>query len=91
MSEGLKALSLDKFLYCYKPFHVRKAERMYYFKCRKREHQLVTKIPSSNRDWKEKFFFVPGSNWACRPDEVAITEPVDYTWGILPKFGELPI
>uniref|UniRef100_A0A7N2R4R3 Uncharacterized protein n=1 Tax=Quercus lobata TaxID=97700 RepID=A0A7N2R4R3_QUELO len=51
----------------------------------KRERQLVTKIPSSNRDWKEKFFFVPGSDWACRPDEVAIAEPVDYTWGILPK------
>ena len=62
MSEGQEALYLDEFLYCYKLICAPKAERMYYYKCRKRERQLVTKIPSSNRDWKEKFFFVLVSN-----------------------------
>jgi len=79
MSEGREALSLDEFLYCYKLICAPKAERMYYYKCRKRERQLVTKIPSSNRDWKEKFFFVLVSNWVCSPEEVGTAEPVDYT------------
>ena len=55
MSKGREALSLDEFLYFYKLIHDLKAKGMYYFKCRKRERQLVTKIPSSNGDWKEKF------------------------------------
>uniref|UniRef100_A0A7N2LHS7 Uncharacterized protein n=1 Tax=Quercus lobata TaxID=97700 RepID=A0A7N2LHS7_QUELO len=46
---------------CYS--HDGEAEGMYYFKCRKRERQLVTKIPSSNGDWKEKFCFQLGSDW----------------------------
>ena len=69
MSEGQETLSLDEFLYFYKPIRVPKAEGMYYFKCRKRERQLITKIPSSNGDWKEKFFFVLGSDWVCSPEE----------------------
>lgn len=50
ISEGQKALSMDEFLYCYKPIHASKAKGMYYFKCRKKERQLVIKIPSSHRD-----------------------------------------
>ena len=91
MSEGQETLSLDEFLYYYKPIRVPKAKGMYYFKCRKSEHYLVTKIPSSNRDWKENFFFGLRSNWVCSSNEVATVEPVDCTWGVLPKSYELSV
>lgn len=54
---------------------------MYYFK-------LITKIPSPNKDWKEKLFFDNGTNWVCGLKEVSTVKPVDCTWGVLPKSGE---
>ena len=62
MSEGQETLSLNEFLYCYKPVRVPKVKGMYYFKCWKEECQLVIEIPSTNMDWKEIFFFVSGTN-----------------------------
>ena len=61
-NEGQETLSLNEFLYCHKPVRVPRVKEMYYFKCRKEECKLVTKVPSFNRDWKRKFFFVNGSN-----------------------------
>ena len=26
-------------------------------------------MPDSNRNWKNRFFFVKGTDWVCRPDE----------------------
>ena len=51
----------------------------------KKELKLVTKVPSSNRDWKRNFFFVNGSKWVCSPEEVGGVQAVDCTWGVLPK------
>ena len=58
MSDGWESLSLYEFLYYYKPLLVPLAKGVYYFKCRKKKYSLVTEIPSSNRDRKEKFFFI---------------------------------
>ena len=62
MNEGQETLSLNEILYCHKPVRVPKVKGMYYFKCRKEERKLVIEVPSFNRDWKRKFFFVNGSN-----------------------------
>ena len=88
ISEGQETLSLNEFLYCYKPIRVPKVKGMYYFKCKKEECKLVTEVPSSNRDWKRKFFFVNRSNRVCSPKEVGGVQPIDCTWGVLPKSGE---
>ena len=64
---------------------------MYYFKCRKEERKLVTEVPSFNRDWKRKFFFVNGSNWICSLEEVGGLQSIDSTWGVLTKSGESSI
>ena len=82
---------MNEFLYCYKPIRVPKVKGMYNFKCKKEKRKLVTKVPSSNKDWKRKFFFVNGSNWACSPKEVGGMQPVDCTLGVLPKSGESSI
>ena len=81
MSEGQETLSSNEFLYCYRPVQVPKVKGIYYFKCRKEERNLVTKVPSSNRDWKRKIFFVNGLNWVYSLEEVGGVQPIDCTWG----------
>ena len=88
MSDGQKSLTLDKFLFCYQPLPTLSTKGTYYIKCREEKYRLVTEIPSSNRRWKERYFFVGGADWVCRLEEVGKVKSIDCTWGLMSKSGE---
>ena len=60
---------MDEFLYCYKPSEISQSLGFYHFSARGSNCRLVRSLPSSNRRWKTKFFFVSGF-WAGNPNEV---------------------
>ncbi|XP_050242330.1 NAD-dependent protein deacetylase HST1-like [Quercus robur] len=52
--------------------------------------KLVMDVPDSNRDWKNQYFFVQGSNWVCKLDKWdSIEGEYNNTWGNLDKSCEL--
>ena len=54
-----------------------------------RDLKLVSDMPESNRNWKNRFFFVEGTNWVCREEEWA-TMPHGYfdnTWAYVKESG----
>ncbi|XP_050242621.1 uncharacterized protein LOC126691619 [Quercus robur] len=69
LSGGNRQLSLDEFFYCYRPQHKVSAKGTYHFAPREKNLRLVFDMPDSNRNWKNRFFFVKGTDWVCRPDE----------------------
>ena len=69
MSGGCRSLTFNKFFYYYKPQQIATSKGFYKFVLRKAMLKLVSDIPDSNCDWKSRYFFVQGSNWACRFDE----------------------
>ena len=66
---GTIGLTLDKFFYCYKPQHISSSQEIYHFLARKMLLRLVSYMPNSNRNWKNRYFFVQGTNWVCRQEE----------------------
>lgn len=69
MSGGHRGLSLDKFLYCYKPQQIFASQEFYNFMRHKASLELVYDMHDSNHNWKNKYFFVQGSNWVCIPNK----------------------
>lgn len=69
MSGGHRGFSLDKFLYCYKPQQIFASQEFYNFMRYKASLELVYDMPDSNHNWKNKYFFVQGSNWVCIPNK----------------------
>ena len=46
--------------------------------------RLVSDMPDSNKNWKNKYFFVEGMGWVCRPEEWdSMPNGFDNTWGIV--------
>ena len=44
----------------------------------------MSNMPDSNRNWKDRYFFVQGTNWVCRPEEwVTMSHGFDNTLGIV--------
>ena len=60
---------MDEFLYCYKPFEICQSQGFYQFTTRDSNYRLVKPLPTSDRNWKTKFFFISGF-WAGNPVEV---------------------
>lgn len=69
MSGGCRGLSLDKFFYCYNPQQISVSQDFYNFMCRKASLELVYDMLDSNHNWKNRYLFVQGSNWVCKPNE----------------------
>ena len=83
-----RQLSLDEFFWCYRPQHIVLSQGIYHFAGRKKELRLVSDMPNSNRNWKSKYFFVQGMDWACHPKEwVTIPHGFNNTWGIVKDSG----
>ena len=69
LSGGNRQLTLDKFFYCYKPQQISPSKGIYHFLARKSLLKLVSNMSNSNRNQKNRYFFIQGMEWVCRPKE----------------------
>ena len=67
--EGNCPLTMDEFLYCYKPFEINQSLGFYQFTARGKDYRLIKSLVTSYRNWKMEFFFVLGF-WVGHPIEV---------------------
>ena len=58
--EGNRPLTMDKFLFCYKPSEINQSLGFYQFTTRGKDCRLIKSLVTSNRNWKTKFFFISG-------------------------------
>ncbi|XP_030963459.1 uncharacterized protein LOC115984578 [Quercus lobata] len=66
---GDRPLTVDEFLYCYKPSAISQSEGFYQFTARGNDCRLIKSLASSDRKWKTEFIFVSGF-WAGNPVDV---------------------
>ena len=62
LSGGNCQLTLDEFFYCYRPQNISSSQGIYHFLPRKTLLKLVSDMPDSNRNWKNRYFFVQGTD-----------------------------
>ena len=67
--EGNCPLTVDEFLYCYKPSEINQFLGFYQFTVKGKDYRLIKSLVTSDRNWKTEFFFVSGF-WAGHPIEV---------------------
>ena len=83
---------LNEFFYYYKPQQISSSKGIYHFLARKSSLRLVSDMPDSNRNWKNRYCFVKGTEWVCRPEEWdSMPDGFDNTWGIVKKSSELSV
>ena len=75
-------LTVDKFLFCYEPCQIALSRGFWTFKSRDANIKVVQGLPSSDRIWKDGFFFMCNDNWERLPQE----DPRDFvgvrrSWG----------
>jgi hypothetical protein len=68
-SNGCEDLTVDEFLFCYEPYQIALSRGFWTFKNRDANTKVVQGLPSSDRIWKDKYFFVCGDNWERLPQE----------------------
>ena len=61
--EGNRPITVDEFLYYYKPSEIKKSAGFYQFSSRDSYYSLIKARSSSDRFWKQEFFIISG-NWA---------------------------
>ena len=66
---GDRPLTVDKFLFYYKPSKIYQSFGFYQFTARGTDCRLIKSLASSNRNWKKEFFFISGF-WARNPVDV---------------------
>ena len=68
-SNGEEDLTVDKFLFCYELVQIALSRDFWTFKNRDVNSRVVQGLPSSDRIWKDGYFFVCGDNWERLPQE----------------------
>ena len=58
--EGNCPLTMDEFLYCYKPFGISQSLGFYQFSAKGSNCRMIRSLPTSDREWKNEFFFISG-------------------------------
>ena len=58
--EGDCPLTMDEFLYCYKPSEINQSLGFYQFIAKGNDCRLIKSLVTSDRNWKTKFFFISG-------------------------------
>ena len=69
LSGGNCQLTLDEFFYYYRPHHIASSKGMYHFSFREKDLKSVSDMLDSNRNWKNRYFFVEGTDWVCHQEE----------------------
>jgi hypothetical protein len=87
-SNGEEDLTVDEFLFCYEPVQIALSQGFWTFKNRDANSRVVQGLPSSDRIWKDGYFFVCGDNWERLPQE----DPRDFvgvrrSWGTPSRSG----
>ena len=67
--EGNRPITVDEFLYYYKPSKIKKSAGFYQFSSRGTHFSLINGRSSSDRLWKTEFFIISG-DWAGDPVDV---------------------
>jgi hypothetical protein len=80
-SDGLDDIIMEEFLYCFEPSQIATSPGFWTFRNRDNLVKLVEVLPSSNRGWKDGYFFVCGDNWERLPEEGDDFIPIRRTWG----------
>ena len=62
-------LTVDKFLYCYKPSEINQSHGFHQFTAKGNDCRLIKSLVSSDRNWKTEFIFV-SDFWARHPVDV---------------------
>uniref|UniRef100_A0A2N9EEI0 Transposase (putative) gypsy type domain-containing protein n=1 Tax=Fagus sylvatica TaxID=28930 RepID=A0A2N9EEI0_FAGSY len=68
-SNGEEDLTVDEFLFYYEPVQIALSRGFWTFKNRDVNSRVVQGLPSSDRIWKDGYFFVCGDNWERLPQE----------------------
>ena len=76
--EGDRPLTVDEFLFCYKPSEINQSQGFYQFTAKGSDYRLINSLVSSDRNWKTEFFFVSGF-WSGHPVEVGRDTFAPYT------------
>ena len=75
---GDRPLTVDEFLFCYKPSEINQSLGCYQFIAKSTDCRLIKSLVSSDRNWKTEFFFVSGF-CAGNPMEVGRDTFAPYT------------
>lgn len=87
-----RRLTLNEFFYCYKPQQITSSKGIYHFLARKSSLRIVFDMQDFNRNWKNKYLFVKGTKWVCKPEEWdGMPDGFDNTWGDVKESGEFSI
>ena len=78
MSDDARSLTVKEFLHCYRSNEIDKSRGMYSFVPRSPLLKVIFETPDSKRDWKNRYFFLKGDGWMCRPGDTKHM-PVDTT------------
>ena len=73
-----RPLTMDEFLYCYKPSKINQSLGFYQFTARGSDCRLIKSLVTSDRNWKTEFFFVSGF-WSGHPIKVGKDTFAPYT------------
>ena len=73
-----RSLTVDEFLYYYKPSEINQSLDFYQFTAIGKYYRLIKSLVTSDRNWKTEFFFV-SSFWAGHPVEVGRDPFAPYT------------
>ena len=93
MFGGDRPLTVDEFLYCYKPSEINQSNGFYQFTARGNDYRLIKSLASSDRNWKTGFIFVSGL-WARNPVDVGRDPFAPYTGdleNLRPEGTSLPL
>uniref|UniRef100_A0A2N9EZW6 Transposase (putative) gypsy type domain-containing protein n=1 Tax=Fagus sylvatica TaxID=28930 RepID=A0A2N9EZW6_FAGSY len=80
-SDGLDDITVEEFLYCFESSQIAASPGFWTFRNRDNAVKLVEGLPSSNRGWKDGYFFVCGDNWERLPEESDDYVRIRKTWG----------
>ena len=86
-SDGLDDITVEEFLHCFEPSQIAASPGFWTFRSREELVKLVEGLPSSNRRWKDGYFFVCGDNWEKLPKEGDDFIPFRRMWGVPSSFG----